>query len=65
MFLNRDFAFFHIYDIVKPEVLGMDFISVFLPALILGVVIVAVLVVVATIASAVTAGAVVEEDDDE
>ena len=41
----------------------MDFMSVFLPVLILGVVIVAVLVVVATVASAVSAAAV--EDDEE
>ena len=40
----------------------MDFMSVFLPVLILGVVIVAVLVVVATVASAVSAAAV--EDDE-
>ena len=40
----------------------MDFMSVFFPALILGVVIIAVLVVVATVASAVSAAAV--EDDE-
>ena len=39
----------------------MDFMSVFLPVLILGVVIVAVLVVVATVASAVSAAAVEDE----
>ena len=47
------------------EVYDMDFMSVFLPVLILGVVIVAVLVVVATVASAVSAAAVEDDEEDE
>ena len=43
----------------------MDFMSVFFPALILGVVIIAVLVVVATVASAVSAAAVEDDEEDE
>ena len=43
----------------------MDFMSVFLPVLILGVVIVAGLGVVATVASAVSAAAVEDDEEDE
>lgn len=42
----------------------MDFLSVFFPCLVLGVVIIAVIIVVATVASAITAGVVDDETED-
>ena len=52
-------------NLLGAEINNMDFMSVFLPVLILGVVIVAVLVVVATVASAVSAAAVEDDEEDE